>query len=445
MPPSLSYQAIASQIPACSGNIYIAYSGGIDSHVLLHLVASQANLKPKIIAVYVNHGLQALADDWGAHCRRQAENLGVSFVGLKVDAQAANGESPEAAARNARYQALQGLIQTDDCLLLAQHREDQMETLLLQLFRGAGVQGLAGMPASLPFGEGSLLRPLLNIAKADIREYGLRHGLDWVEDPSNQSNDFDRNYLRNEVVPILKQRWPALDKTIARSAQNCGEAVSLLDDWGQQMITQLVRPLDNSLAIDQLKAFSVPQSNWLIRQWFGLFGLKPPSQALLQAIKQQFVDAGPNAHPQILTQGHVLKKYRQRLYCLTEQHCIKPTDRLAWPNETPTLTLANGYRLSRVSASSGINQQLWHTANISIRPRSGGEKIKLPGREGQHSLKKLFQEVGIPPWERETRPLIYLDDRLAAVAGLWIAEWAYACNPDACYRLNWVQFELSRI
>lgn len=435
--PSLSYQAITSQIPACSGNLYIAYSGGIDSHVLLHLVASQAKLKSKIIAVYVNHGLQTPADDWGAHCRRQAENLAVGFMGLKVDAQAANGESPEAAARNARYQALERLIKTGDCLLLAQHREDQMETLLLQLFRGAGVQGLAAMPTSLAFGGGTLLRPLLNIAKADIREYAQRYGLEWVEDPSNQSNDFDRNYLRNEVVPLLKQRWPSLDKTIARSAQNCGEAAGLLDNWGRQMIAQLVNPADNSLAIDPLKAFSVPQSHWLIRQWFSLLGLKPPSQALLQAIKQQLVDARPDAHPQILTQGYYLKKYRQHLFCLAERHCIKPTDCLAWPGETSSLILTNGYRLSRLSASSGINQQLWHAADISIRLRSGGEKIKLPGREGQHGLKKLFQEAGIPPWERETRPLIYLDDRLAAVAGLWVAEWAWANLPDACYRLSW--------
>jgi tRNA(Ile)-lysidine synthase len=442
--PKLSYQTIASLIPASVGKIIIAYSGGIDSHVLLHLLATQAALKPNVIAVYVNHGLQVLADDWVEHCRRQAEILGVDFIGLTVDAKAANGESPEAAARHARYQALKSLIQVGDCLLLAQHREDQMETLLLQLFRGAGVQGLAAMPTSLPFGNGTLLRPLLNIAKTDIQQYARQQGLQWIEDPSNQSNDFDRNYLRNDIVPRLKQRWPSLDKTIARSAQNCGEAASLLDEWGRQMIARLVSPLDNSLALDQLKDFSAAQSNWLIRQWFAVLGLKPPSQALLHAIKQQLVDARPDAHPQILTQGHYLKKYRQRLFCLAERHLLKPTDSLVWPNATPALSLINGYQLSRVSASSGISQPFWHSANICIKPRSGGEKIKLPGRHGQHCLKKLFQEAGIPPWERETRPLVYLDDRLAAVAGLWVAEWAWACNPDACYRLNWVQFNLIR-
>ena len=435
--PILSYQAISPQIPACPGKILIAYSGGIDSHVLLHLVASQANLKLKVVAVYINHGLQMQADAWAEHCQLQAEMLGVRFMCLNVDAKAANGESPEAAARNVRYQALQSVIQTGDCLLLAQHREDQMETLLLQLFRGAGVQGLAAMPIMLPFGAGTLLRPLLNIAKSDIQQYALQHSLQWVEDPSNQSNDFDRNYLRNDIVPLLKQRWPSLDKTIARSAQNCAEAASLLDEWGRQMIAQLVSPVDNSLALDQLENFSAAQGSWLIRQWFALLGLKSPSQALLQAIKQQLIDARVDAHPQIFTQGYYLKKYRQRLFCLAERHLLKQVDSLVWPNENASLSLVNGYVLSRVAASSGINQQLWHSACISIQARSGGEKIKLPGRNGQHDLKKLFQEAGIPPWERETRPLIYLDGRLAAVAGLWVAEWAYACNPDACYRLNW--------
>jgi len=160
----LSYQAIAPLLPEFSENLYIAYSGGVDSHVLLHLCAQQILLQPKIVAVYVDHGLQAPAKSWGEHCQQQAELLDVRFLSLQVDAKAQNGDSPEAAARDARYQALQNLIKTDDLLLVAHHREDQMETVLLQLFRGAGVQGLAAMPVSTAVCSSRWLRPLLNIS-----------------------------------------------------------------------------------------------------------------------------------------------------------------------------------------------------------------------------------------------------------------------------------------
>lgn len=439
--PTLSFQTIAQLIPKTCEKLYIAYSGGIDSHVLLHLCAMQAHLRDRIVAVYVNHGLQVAAADWGEHCRGQAETLGVAFRCLNVDAKAANGESPEAAARNARYRALEKLLQPGDLLLLAQHREDQMETVLLQLFRGAGIQGLSAMPVTATFGLGRLIRPLLTIAKADIQNYAAQHDLKWIEDPTNQQNDFDRNFLRNEILPLLKQRWPSLDKTVARSAQHCGAALDLLTDWGNQALSQLTDPENKSLAIDKLIEYNDDQSNWLLRHWCQALGLKPPSQALLQAIKQQLVKARDDAAPQIQIQAHVLKKYRERLYCLQPKRLTKLALEYDWPAEQAALLLPNDYALRRINASSGIDQALWHCSKITLKPRSGGEKLKLPGRQGRHDLKKLFQEADIPPWERETRPLIYLDERLAAVAGLWIAEWAWREAPDACYQLTWQPYE----
>ena len=205
-------------------HVYVAYSGGVDSHVLLHFCASIKLLKDKITAVYVHHGLQAEAESWAKHCEKTAEGLGVDFLVLRVNAYAKSGESPEEAARNARYAALKSLMDADDMLLLAQHREDQLETVLLQLFRGSGLRGLSGMPERMAFGQGVMLRPLLNIPKQAINDYAQAHQLSWVEDPSNQSNDYDRNFLRNAVVPLLKQRWPAIDKTVSRSAKHCADA-----------------------------------------------------------------------------------------------------------------------------------------------------------------------------------------------------------------------------
>jgi len=434
---ALAYSAIAPLIPAAGGRIYIGYSGGIDSHVLLHLCAGQADLQPRLTAVHIHHGLQAQADSWAEHCRRQAAILGTGFLRIHVDARAANGESPEAAARDARYRALRQLVRPDDLLLFAQHREDQMETVLLQLFRGAGIQGLAAMPLAAPFGDGTLARPLLHTAKSAIREYARVHGLNWIEDPSNQNSDFDRNFLRNEVVPLLKRRWPSLDKTVARSARHCGEAAVLLNAWSEPRLGRLLNPAGNGLNLDGLQAQEDAAINGLLRQWFGSLGLKPPSQALLETVRQQFLHTGANASPRLAIQGRVLKKYRQTLYCLTEQSFNPLPEPLNWPANTDSIRLPDGSVLSLTAAGSGIGQALWHNSRITLKPRNGGEKLKLPNRAGRHDLKKLFQEAGIPPWERSSRPLIYLNGRLAGVAGLWVDEWAWTQIDAGCYRIAW--------
>lgn len=433
----LSYSSIAAQIPVTTGKLYLAYSGGIDSHVLLHLCATQAHLQRRIVAVYVNHGLQAAADAWAGHCRSQAQALDVDYLCLTVDAKASTGESPEAAARHARYQALRDLLRPDDLLLLAQHREDQMETVLLQLFRGAGIQGLAAMPARADFGRGALSRPLLAIAKAAIQDYARQHNLQWVEDPSNQSSDFDRNFLRNEILPLLKQRWPALDKTVSRSARHCGEAMDVLRAWSGEALQVLHDARNQALRIDHLNTFNPQQRRWLLREWLARFKLQPPSEAILQSIERQLVAGREGTHAQINLQGRVLTKYRQHLYCLPPQAFMPITADQCWQNNTAAIECANGYRIRLVPGKAGIPETLWRSAMPMLRRRSGGERLALPGRGGHHALKKLYQEAGIPPWERQARPLLYLNGRLAGVPGLWIDEWAFSTQHEACYRLIW--------
>ncbi|MEI8573140.1 tRNA lysidine(34) synthetase TilS [Methylomonas sp. LW13] len=435
--PDLNSQVIAALLPVTCRKVFVAYSGGLDSTVLLDLCVGLPSLTGKIIAVYVDHGLQAESAGWGEHCRRQAERLGVDFQLLTVDARANNGESPEAAAREVRYRALRELLAVDDIILLAQHREDQMETMLLQLFRGAGVSGLAGMPITSAFGKGQLLRPLLNVAKAEIQRYAQIQGLQWVEDPSNQSSDFDRNFLRNDILPLLKRRWPALDKTIARSAGHCGDAARMIEAWAAQTLQAVVDPTDGSFNVADLSAFTAMQLNCLLRHWLGRKGLKPPSQAVLQTLVEQLIGGRADALPQINIQDHSIRKYRQKLYCIPELSLQKDTQIKCWAKEQGQMLLSNGYVLRRSSASAGLSKYLWQNAIVTVVPRRGGEKLKLPGRAGHHCLKKLYQEAGVPPWEREIRPLIYLNGCLAAVAGLWVAEWAWLSAADACYQLDW--------
>ncbi|WP_432740722.1 tRNA lysidine(34) synthetase TilS [Methylobacter sp. G7] len=436
--------------------VYVAYSGGVDSHVLLHLCASTPQLKDKLSAVYVDHGLQAEAGYWAKHCEQTANDLGVEFLTLRVNAQALPGESPEEAARNARYAALKSLMKVDDALLLAQHREDQLETVLLQLFRGSGLPGLSGMPKTMAFGAGVMLRPLLNTPKQAISDYAQAYQLSWVEDPSNQRNDYDRNFLRNAVVPLLKQRWLAIDKTVARSAMHCADAQVLVDDVAEELFVEVFNPADTTLCISRLTAHHLHQQQLIIRRWFRSIGLKMPAQAVVGRILSQVVAAAAQRDPVLSGQGYSIRRYRDKLYCLTNLSGTDlhlPEGRQAgkpdvtnlsgaglpqdafWPVGQASIKTAYNQTVSCVSSSKGMLRERWADAKVEIRFRRGGEKVCLPGRQGHHSLKNLFQEAGIPPWERDRIPLIYLDDRLAAVADKWISAEFYHEETNGCVSL----------
>ncbi|NOU21089.1 MAG: tRNA lysidine(34) synthetase TilS [Methyloglobulus sp.] len=415
-----------------SHNIYIAYSGGVDSHVLLHLCASIDNLKPKITAVYVNHGLQVEAESWGLHCEQVCANLGVKFLSLNANAKAVLGESPEEAARNARYVALKSLLAKDDLLLVAQHSEDQLETVLLQLFRGSGLKGLSGMPPSMAFGQGKLVRPLLDVSKNAIIDYAEANQLTWIEDPSNQHAHFDRNFLRNDIIPLLKQRWPSLDLTVSRSAKHCANSQSLLTLLADELLNTVINRSDDTLCLSRLQGHSELQQQLIIRQWFQYLGLKMPNQDFNQRILGQVVAAREDADPILSTQGYCIRRYRNTLYCLKlSQNSLG--DDLIWLSDEPILQIADDLVYEVVESSSGIPVEQWRNAKIMVRFRSGGEAIKLPGRNGHHSLKKLYQEAGIPPWERAGMPLIYLDDNLAAVGEHWVSAEFYSEAHEPCF------------
>jgi tRNA(Ile)-lysidine synthase len=422
------------RLPAAQ-NIYIAYSGGIDSHVLLHLCASIGHLKAKITAIYVNHGLQVEAENWGLHCEQVCGNLGVKFLSLTVDAQALPGESPEEVARNARYAALKPLLANGDLLLLAQHSEDQLETVLLQLFRGSGLKGLSGMPERLAFGRGFLIRPMLDIPKTSIIEYAKNQGLKWIEDPSNQRTHFDRNFLRNDIIPLLTQRWPSLGKTVSRSAKHCANAQNLLATFADDLLKTVIKQGGGTLDISRLQSYSILQQQLIIRQWFQHLGLKMPSQDFVQRILVQVVAAREDAAPVLSTQGYCIRRYRNELYCLKPSQ-KKLMDDLIWPSGKCSLKVADGVIYEIVKSASGIPSELWQGSKVTVRFRSGGEAICVPGRSGHHALKKLYQEAGIPPWERAGVPLIYLDGKLAAVGEHWISAEFYSETKESSYRIT---------
>lgn len=432
----LSIRLIEELLSADTKTIFVGYSGGVDSHVLLHLCANDPLYRRRIVAVYVHHGLQAEADAWAEHCRRIAGQLGVGFRQLRVDAHPNKRQSPEEAARIARYAAFETLLGQGDALLLAQHGEDQLETVLLQLFRGAGVAGLAAMPASVPFGQGMMLRPLLGSDKQSIWQYAAKHKLQWVEDPSNRAVDYDRNFLRNNIIPLLKQRWPSLDKTVSRSARHCAEAAELLAGMADELLQLGCDRRDKSLAVDRLLGLESSRRTLLLRRWFRYLGLQPPGEVLVQTIVREVAEARAGADPELRTQGRSIRRYRGRLYCLSENSLLPDKCRI-WPEGSKRLRQKNGYCLRLVPAQAGIPVVVWEQAVVTVKRRQGGESLALSGRKGRHSLKKLFQEASVPPWQRKRMPLIYLDGRLAAVADLWLAAEFFCAGGEPCYRISW--------
>lgn len=438
MPDTLSPHSLADIILEVTSarRIYLAYSGGIDSQVLLHLCSEMPEIKAKLEAVHVHHGLQAQADSWAEHCLATAAQWRIPCRVIRVNAQPAPGESPEEAARHARYNALRPLLQANDLLLLAQHRDDQLETVLIQLFRGSGLHGLSGMPEQAQFGLGRLLRPLLNSSRAEIEAYAAHHQLLWVEDPSNANCNFDRNFLRHAIVPELKRRWPNLDKTVARSAQHCAEALVMSSAQARSLYQLVLGEEDDTLKLGSLRQMTYQQQKLVIRYWFQRLQLRMPSQAVLdQLIKQMIVSVQPGKQTISLASGHQIRCYRETLFCIPEEEPAR-WESCQWPSGQDFVDITPKQRLQCYCASTGIRKQVWQQAQKTLKFRTGGEKIKLPNRAGRHDLKKLFQETGIPPWQRNTIPLIFLDQCLAAVGSLWIAAEFYTEADDACIKFQ---------
>lgn len=437
--PLLTEKKVALQT-ACklANQIFVAFSGGVDSHALLHLCASTAALKNKLTAVYVHHGLQEQSDQWAEHCRVIARQLSVSFRILSVDARQRPGESPEETARNVRYQALMPLLSENDALLLGQHREDQLETVLLQLFRGAGLAGLAAMPEKKSFGHGYMLRPLLDISQQEIIAYAAEHKLNWIEDPSNLENDFDRNYLRNEIIPLIKTRWPAVDKTVFRSARHCAQAQQFISRQTEILFAAVYDTQDGTLSITEIQRLGDYEQALVIRMWLHTAGQKMPSERLLNQVIEEVILSRQDGNPQLQWQHNTIRRYRDKLFCLANLPAIDRSVNLVWLHGQTVLHLPNNGFLKIVPTSSGISVEQWKkSTQIEIRYRQGGESVYLPGREGRHKLKNLFQEAAIPPWQRENMPLLFLDGKLAAIGIFWISAEFYTEQAD-CLRLQWL-------
>jgi len=435
-PDTLHQQLLLHPAPAYR----VAYSGGLDSHVLLHaLVQLREQLGVDIGAVHVNHALQADADSWEEHCSKVCTDLEVSYESLRVDARAPRGESQEAAARDARYAALAAWLTAGEYLLTAQHQDDQAETLFLQLLRGSGVSGLAAMPLRSELGHGQLLRPLLGVTRRQLQAYAEENGLSWMEDPSNRDMAFDRNFLRARILPLLQERWPSASAVLARSAAHCAEASKLLVQLGEQDLANTRVGRKDSLSLTRLLTLPPERQRNVLRHWIEQTTGAMPSTAVLARILNDVLLSRPDAEPCVRWSEHELRRYRGDLYLLKQRPEADTSQVLQWSLPEPlSLPGAGGVLNATRQTGLGIRASAVESG-VQVGWRRGGERCLPAGRGQHHSLKKLFQEQGIPPWERSRIPLIYIGDQLAAVAGLWVCEPFHARPKEPGLLIGWEQ------
>lgn len=405
----------------------VGYSGGMDSHVLLHLLAMQCESGPDrtVEAVYIDHGLQAASVNWGEHCARVCYALNIPFRIVRVNAHPALGESPEASARSARYAALAAELTPDAALLTAHHLDDQAETLLLQLLRGAGPHGLAAMPTLARLGQGWLLRPLLNTDRAELRAYAHAHNLHWIEDASNIDTDFDRNYLRHRILPLLQERWPAVNRVLARSARLCAEAADWLDEQADRDFAVVVTTRLEALSIPALRELNEFRQRNVLRRWLRKIGLPVPDARQLQRILHDVLTAARDRQPCIRWPGGEVRRYRDQLYAMPSLAPHNGRQAFVWRSDSqgyPLLELPGlGMLQLQETVGAGLRPEVLTGAALEVRFRRGGERFRPVGRQHSQELKKLLQGAGIPPWQRERLPLLYRDGALLAVVGLGIA------------------------
>jgi tRNA(Ile)-lysidine synthase len=403
----------------------VALSGGLDSSVLLHaLAASRAEHGRSLLAAHVDHGLSPDAPLWAEHCRRFAASLDVEFVAETV-AVTERDAGPEAAAREARYAALAEVIAPGDWLLSAHHRDDQAETLLLNLLRGSGPAGVAGIPRLRRFAHGWLARPLLDVGRHALECYARRHGIEWIEDPANDADRYDRNYLRHEVLPVLECRFPNAAARLSRSAALARDAEALLAELAAGDL-DLAGGNPVRLDIPAFEQLSRSRRRNLLRHAIRQAGLPPAPGARIDSILDDLVPARPDAEPVVCWPGAEARRFRGRVYLLSA--CPQPAfDGRRFGSDPVPLGAGLGELVLAPGPGEGLREEVANE-DLTLRRRQGGEKIRPSGQSATRSLKNLYQEAAILPWMRESIPLVYAGDRLVAVADLWLAAEAVSAR-----------------
>jgi tRNA(Ile)-lysidine synthase len=420
-------------------NIAVAYSGGVDSQVLLHglcTLRNQHKIKQNIQVYHVNHGLSHNADDWQKFALQQCQALNVSLTICSVNIKIEARQSLEEKARVARYEALQSACDPTDIIVTGHHSDDQAETFLLALKRGSGVKGLSAMPGVNTLGEQLLARPLLSHSRAEIEQYAQQNQLTWIDDESNLDINYDRNFLRHHILPLLQKRWPGINDTLGRSAQHCAQAQTLADELAQQDL-QLVQTEKFSLSVDALSQLSIARFNNVIRYFLQQHQVLMPSSKQLQQIHNQ-LNASIDKNPAVQLAQHCVRRFQGALHLTAIFADVSQWQQLLeWPaniNKNHTLTVLLPDNIGQLAVSSdrfADNDQFDWCASIiapkldqqiSVRFSHQNPRCLPAYRQHSRSVKKVLQELNIPIWQRRRLPFLFYNDELVAVIGHFVCK-----------------------
>ncbi|MBW0149516.1 tRNA lysidine(34) synthetase TilS [Marinobacter arenosus] len=415
--------------------IWVALSGGLDSVLLLHLAAFCHRARVDVHAIHVNHQLQPNANETEAFCRTQCAALGIPLtvrrVSVNIGQAGGNSGGVEEAAREARYAVFEEMLGPGDLLLLAHHADDQVETVLFRLIRGSGVAGLAGMPHARPLAAGQLVRPLLELERAELERWAREAGLEWVEDPSNTDQGYDRNYLRHTIIPGLKERWPSLARRVRHSAGACADSEFLNACLAERQWAECSKA-SGVLSVTALQALTVAEQKNLVRWWARERGFRPPVVSDWSQVLHDLLEAGEDREPELRGEGFCLRRFQGRVYLVPEASAVptspvtlSPGDVLRWGDWTLKLEpAANPESLP---------------APIRVSTRQGGERVRFHCEGPSKSLKNWFQEQAVPPWERARLPLVFVGSEdageLIAIGDLWCSGQYSGSAPAAGWRL----------
>lgn len=423
-------------LPAsASGKLCIALSGGLDSTVLLHALAI-GQRRYALRAIHVDHQLHPDSGRWRDHCAQIAQAAGVPFVSEQVAVSVNAGSGVEAAARTARYAALKRRLGPRETLLTAQHADDQLETVLLALLRGAGVNGLAAMPVCQAFGGGWHVRPLLPFTRVQLEAWAREEKLTWLEDPANDNPRFSRNYLRHEIIPALRKRWPDAANSARRSAAHLGEAGELLASLAVADLAGAA--VGSCLRVDALARLEPARRRNVLRYWLRTLGARAPSTQKLAALEHDMLSAQDDRSPWVTWDDFEVRRHRGLLYGHQQLICFAAADSTLEWDLRESLLLPAGLGQLRTENTAGLGlarERLPETLRVSFR--RGGESLQLAGHAHRRELKKLLQESDILPWWRERIPLLYAERRLVAVGDLWIADQFAARTDEPGMRVVW--------
>lgn len=393
--------------------LIVGFSGGLDSSVLLHVLSAYPELRAKILAIHVNHSLSVHADTWQYHCQKFCGDLKVGFEFAKINLDISN--NIEEQARDARYNVFSQFLDVNDCLLLAHHQNDQAETVLFNLLRGAGVDGLSGIPQLRQLGKGLLMRPFLNFKRSQLLSYANLHNLRWIEDESNNDLSFARNYLRQEVLPLILAKWPCALANIDVCTKNLASARANLQDLAVIDCPDIFSKLAE-LNLSKIYLLKRERLINILRVWFEYNQVLSPNRQTYLRIIAEVIYAGADKIPKLCFSGVELRRYQDILYIVKASR-VKYLD-LHWKNFPDPLYLEDGRVIYAQPDAKGVG--IGDFSDVLVKFRHGGELIRYNGQTKK--LKKLLQEFRILPWQRDKLPLLFVNNQLRAVIGLLYAD-----------------------